>query len=244
MTDTSDLFNPPRSRLNLLRHPVLLVVLGLACVGVGHFLYRLIRPVRDAVPTVAKPNGDWIGEITMDGRDWRPTINGDTPGPHRHAVFHFTLATTDSFLDHHAGNGSMRIVRESITRSFRAYGWQLNPDGSFEFGISSTPTLFADTFQCEVDGSNIACKPNGPMGAILSMHPGSPEDANRLLQQITSRAAAEAPLTPLPTTHEEVLCSDAYETQSVTVADNDPKYQHKPGKKQKRPPPCNHGDED
>ena len=201
MPDTADLFNPPPPPpIRWLRHPFVLIFLALILYGIGHFIYRLMLPASATVPTVAKPNGDWTGEITMDGRNWNPTQNGDTPGPHRHAVFHFSLETTDNFLDHHAGDGTLEIVGENIKRPIRAYDWELSPDGSLRFGFLSTPTLFSDDFRCQVDGTNITCKSDDQLKPHLTLHPGSPAQAATLLQQITERAANE---TPLPAVQEE-----------------------------------------
>jgi hypothetical protein len=247
MPDTSDFFDPPRPRFQLFRHPFVVILLALLVFGAGDVIYRLTRP--PSLPTPANPDGDWVGEITMDGRYWFPATDGDTPGPHRHAVIHFNLHTSDSFLDHHAGDGSMRIVGENITRPITAFGWQLNPDGTMQLEFNSTPLIFQNPFHCDVAGSNLTCKNNEGLHPRLTLHPGTAADANALLQQVAQRAATETPLTPFPPTHQEVICNDTDETVTQTVLDSDPDARpaatHNPKSKDPLAPrPCRPSDED
>jgi hypothetical protein len=246
MPDTSDFFNPPRPRFQLFRHPFVVIILALLVFGIGDVIYRLSRPASASLPTPANPDGNWIGELTMDGRYWHPATDGDTPGPHRHAVISFNLHTSDSFLDHHAGDGSLRIVGENITRPITAFGWQLDPDGTMQLEFNSTPLIFQNPFHCDVAGSNLTCKNGGPLKPRLTLHPGSAADANALLQQVAQRAAIETPLTPFPPTHQEVICSDTDEEVTETVLDSDPtanpsatSSKHNPkSKNQPTPRPC------
>ncbi|MBB5063245.1 hypothetical protein [Granulicella mallensis] len=199
MADTSDRLNPPRRVFHWLRHPFLLIVLGLLLYWGCSFLYHLVVPRPIAAVSPANPNGEWIGELTMDGRRWEPSLQGDTPGPHRHAILRFRLEDADSFMDTHHGPGTMIILGEGITRTFRAINWESHPDGSIRFGIDATPDVVLSEFSCEADGNILTCKTGDPLEHRLTLRPGTDADANALLHRVEQQAANEPSLPPLAT---------------------------------------------
>ena len=195
MADTSDLSNPPPPRpMRWLRHPFLLIFLALLLYWTGSFVYRLIVPAPIAAQSPANPNGEWVGELTMDGRYWQPTLQGDTPGPHRHAVLHFRLEDAD--MDDHHGPGSMTILGEGITRPFRAINWESRPDGSIQFSVEADPDVVRSEFTCEPDGKVLTCKTDDALKHRLTLRPGTDADADALLHRVEQQAANEPPLPP------------------------------------------------
>ena len=172
-----------------------------AALVVAYFLYAVYDAHRSQTnphPTLKDPNGEWIGQITMDGRYYQPSYQGDTLGQHRFAVVSFTLATTDSFLDHHTGSGSLRIGGENITRPIQLYNWEIDPDGTVRLGISGSPDVFHSDFACEADGNTLTCKSSDDLKSRLTLRPGSTAEADALFAQALHSEATEPPLPSLP----------------------------------------------
>ncbi len=199
MADPSDLSRPSRPAFHWLRHPFLLIGLGLLLWWLGSAVYHRFVPGPIAAVSPANPNGEWVGELTMDGRYWDPSRDGDTPGPHRHAVLQFRLEDADSLMGTHHGPGTMTILGEGITRPFRAINWEVKPDGSVKFGIDATPDIVFSAFSCDVDGNTLTCKTGDPLKHRLLLHPGTDADAQALLRRVAQEAASEPPLPPLAT---------------------------------------------
>jgi hypothetical protein len=175
-TPAYDPLNQKPQMFFALRHPFLSLLLFLLSLWLLHFLYRLAIPAPIPIATPANPTGEWVGEMTLNGQSWSPNNFGDTPGPHHLAAIRMTLAVTDGFMDRSAGPGLMRVVGEGIDRPFRAYYWEVRPDGTVTFGINQDPQFFFDEFECKVNGSTLTCKNSDVLKPRLTLHPGTDSD--------------------------------------------------------------------
>jgi hypothetical protein len=99
----------------------LLIAIWLALPKIVDFWFG----IDNSVGAKDSPAGEWIGVMEVDPKfhygAYEAQMFGDTPGPHKHFLFHVRLDVTDAQLGRYGGKCAVEIPGEGIVRWIKIF---------------------------------------------------------------------------------------------------------------------------